>query len=410
MLPVLLALVPSVALPLAHHAGDAESHRWSGFHAGFNDWIPIDDPELIRLPASLRLLPHASRAAFESTKADWFLLARRVPDSGGFEAAFAADEAVLSRQGELVPIDEAYLTIRGIDTLFLECDWEKDGASMKVAGLYASSSEGELTVLWIAAAADVSSKGVLSELKSCFRGLLDSFEPSASDTYRSILNRHQVSFGLRSGRGRDALVLQPAQTVPAADRAFLDRTLAANPWLVAGVVRNWRDAEHGVSLSLQVFQRDTGLGPQDPFVVWLASQLQLFVRGDEADGDVPVELIHLEGARTWVVTEEELDWHYANNKRAPDAGVILRTFVPASPFARACRLRFHDPGDPRPSLALFVELRDYARNKGETVTRTSVVLLLARAPEAARLRELEESLGFRSEPLTEAPPLADLPR
>jgi len=409
---VLLGLFVFVlALPLAgqHAVGAVVGHVGGPPRVDFDDWIPIDDPDLQRLPGALRLLPHTERAAFESVKAPWFLLARRVPDTGGFAEAFAADEAVLSKHGKFIPIDEDYFKIRGVEALFLECEWQKGEASMRAAGLYAPGADGQLTVLWIAAPAGAHPRSQLTELKACYRSLRLSFEAESSDVYRSILNGHELSFELRSGRGRKAVLLERVPAADAADRAFFDRTTAAHGWLVADIARNWRDEDRGLSLSMQLFRMDTGLGPKAPFILWVADLLQAFVRRNKDEGDAPVELLHLENARTRVVSQEEIEHHYANNRRAPDAGVILKTFIPRSPFARACRIRF-DGKDSRPSLAIFVELRAYPRSKSETVTRACVVMLLARADDAADLDQLEEALAFRSEPLTEPAPLADLPR
>lgn len=204
MLSGLIAFV--LALPVAwpQPMGPVATHAGDPLRADFDDWIPIDDPDLLRLPRALRLLPHTQRAAFQSEKNPWFLLARRVPDAGGFAEAFAADEAVLSKHGKFIPISEEYFKIRGVEALFLECEWEKGEASMRAAGLYAPGENGELTVLWIAAPAEAHPKSQLTELKSCYRNLRKSFEPAASDVYRTFLLGHEVSFELRSGRGRES--------------------------------------------------------------------------------------------------------------------------------------------------------------------------------------------------------------
>ena len=61
-------------------------------------------------------------------------------------------------------------------------------------------------------------------------------------------------------------------------------------------------------------------------------------------------------------------------------------------------------------IALLIELRAYPRSRTETVARPCVVLLLAPAKDAADLDRLEEGLEFKSAPLPEEPPLAELPR
>ena len=161
---------------------------------------------------------------------------------------------------------------------------------------------------------------------------------------------------------------------------------------------------------MQVFRLDRSLGPREPFMRWLASHIQVLVRRNKDDGDAPVELLHLPEAQTTIVSQEEIDHHYANNKRAPDAGVILATFIPRSPFANACRIRFVDKDGDRPSLALLVELRSYPRSKSETVARSTVVLFVVRAADPTYLDQIADGLAFESDPLTEPPPLAGFPR
>ena len=402
--PMLLATLALLTCPMA----PGPLHPAAG--AGFDDWIPIDDPDLVRLPRALRSLPHEERCAFQSEKSPWFLLARRVSNAGGFAAAFGEDEAALSRQGKFIPIDEEYFNIRGVEALFLECEWESGGTAMRAGGLYAPGKGDLLTVLWIAAPSGAHPKSLLTELKSCYRSLRTSFEPAPSDVYRALLNDHEISFELRSGRGRDSIHLEPAPETPTSDRAFFEHTTEKHQRYAAAIVRNWRDEGRGVTLSMQVYRADVSLGPRSPFLVWVAGQLQAFVRVNAELGDAPVELLHLENALTSVVSQEEIERHYENNKRAPDSGVILETFIPRSPFAPACRIRFREKGGQRASLALLVELRSYTRGRSETVTRSAILVLLARADDPEDLALLESGLALKSAPLTEDPPLAGLPR
>ncbi len=73
-------------------------------------------------------------------------------------------------------------------------------------------------------------------------------------------------------------------------------------------------------------------------------------------------------------------------------------------------MRFTEKDGSKPSLAMLIELRDYPRSRSETVARSCILMFLVRAPEAANLERFEQEFAFQSAPLTEAAPLADLPR
>jgi hypothetical protein len=375
-----------------------------------DEWIAVDDPDLARLPAALRSLPNAEQVVYESAKNPWFLIARRVRLEGDGVAAFAADDKVMRGRGDFVVTSDDRLEVRGSPAFLFECEWELQGERSRILALYdAEVEEDVLHALWIVAPESVPTRKLLTEVKICFFELRSSLKPDTDETYASILNGHALSFSLKSGRGRNAIELESVDRTGENDTLFFESVLAKNR-LPADVVRNWRDEDRDLSLSYQIFQTDMGFGPRSPFLHWIAAKLQLFVRGDRDDGDAPVELLHLENARTTVVTEEELERHYANNRRAPESGVILETFVPRSPYARACRLRWTDAGTGRAALALLVELRTYPRSRSETVSRTSIVLLLAHAPERELLDVLETGLELESRPLEGAAPLSALPR
>ena len=96
-----------------------------------------------------------------------------------------------------------------------------------------------------------------------------------------------------------------------------------------------------------------------------------------------------------------VEQHYKNNARAPEGGVILKVFLPKSPFASICRLRWSDGEalDAGAGFAQFVELREYRRSRSEVITRVTVAMLLARAEVEADLDLLEDQLGLATRPL-----------
>ncbi len=377
-----------------------------------DDWIAIDDPDLARLPIALRQLPSVERVVYEGAKRPWFLIARRLTAAGSTDeadavAAFAADEKKMGPHGEFIPIDEEYTEIRGGQATLFESEWTQDGEASRILAAYAAGDDGALYAFWIVAPKSESERKLLSELKACMRELRRSLKPPTGDTYASLLNGHALSFALRTGRGRNTISLE--SVADAGDAAFFDMIVEKHKWVHADIARDFRDEARGLSLSYQIYQADTGFGPKVPFLHWVAERLQASIRRNKDEGDTPVELLHMENARTAVVTPEELARHYAQNQRAPEAGVILQTFVPRSPFARACRLRWVDPTTREPCLALLVELRTYPRSRSETVSRNSVVMLLARASGAELLDSFEADLAFTSAPLESAAPLAALP-
>lgn len=380
--------------------------------SSIEDWISIDDPDYARLPIALRSLPHEEQAIFESSEKPWFLIARRVRlESDGF-AVFAADEKQMSRHGEFIPKDEDIAEVKGGEAIQFEAEWEQQGTKSRILALYSPdrTSDGEtLLAVWLIAPEEFSARRMLPELKSCLRDLRKGFAPPTEDTYASLLNGHALSFALRAGRGRNALSLESVEAPAPGDGFFFESIAAKYKQFHTSIARNWRDDGRDLTLSYQVYQYDVGLAPKVPFLYWIAESLQLALRTNKDEGDVPIELLHLENALTSVVSDEEVRHHYGNNKRAPDAGVILQTFLPRSPYARACSLRWTDAKSGRPSFALLVELRTYPRSRSETVTRSSIVMLLARAGKSERLDALEEGIAFASTPLVEAAPLAELP-
>ena len=405
---MILAL-PLIALIALAPRGGIGGETASDVARGIDDWIAVDDPDLSRIPTALRFLPNEEQAVYESAKKPWILIARRVSLVSDAVAAFAEDEKVMSKRGKFVPVDEDYMEIRGGEAAYFECEWELKGHRSRILAVYAPAEGDALHVLWIIAPESDAARKLRPELKACLRDLRKSLKPPTEATYGSILNGHALSFALRTGRGRNTISLESIARPNENDAAFFEHITAKHKHLHTAISRNWRDDNRDLDLSYQIYQTDTALGPKAPVVHWLAEQLQVFVRRNKDDGDVPVELLHIEDARTSIVSAEEVAHHYGNNRRAPDAGVILRTFLPRSPYARACRLRWTDEKTGRPSLALFVELRTYPRSRSETVARTSVVMLLARAGKQGPLDAFETDLEFTSRPLEDAAPLGELP-
>jgi len=384
------------------------SARW--LQAVDATWRPLDDPNHEAQPVAVRKLSPILEAAFESTLGPRLLIAR---DLGVHESpidAFVPDEEAMVKHGELIPVSDRPVEIAGQEALALDCEWSYEGGASRVAALYSRAESGTVRSLWLVTTEDVGFEELQAELTSTLQRFLKTTEPASTDVYSATLLGHEISFHLRAveeavtngeGSVEHAIVLAPVAQPREDDAAFIALIAEANPQFDTAVVRQWADAERGVSLSYQVFATDLSLGPESQFVRWLAGVYQQAQRVDEERGDVPVELIHNPEAKTRVVADDVVEAHYKNNARAPDGGVILKVFLPRSPFAGICRLRWSDGEalDAGAGFVQFVELREYRRSRSEVITRVTVLMLLARAEDEADLELLEGQLGIITRPL-----------
>ncbi len=371
-------------------------------------WIPLDGPGAGRLPAALTALPAAARRAFEHPQRPAVLLVRRHapgPVEQELIELFVADEEALALPDEFVVIGDAFLEAGGTEALALHVEWTREERPAHVATLYVPHAEGALS-LWLLTTEELDFETLTDELATLAPAFHTGLDPFQLTRYRGIANDHLVGFSLVfEDRYGARIALTPADGPTAADRVFQDGTREANPDFEGGYPADWSHREHGLTLSYQLIQMDVGLGRKEPYVHWLAGSLQSSLRGDPDDGDVPVELLHAPDARTVVVSDAEVARHYANNRRAPDSGVILETFLPRSPYAQFCRLRYQDDETGEQVFTYMVELRTYPRSRSETITRACVVLLHVRAREVSVLEAVEAGLAFSSEPLERRPPL-----
>jgi hypothetical protein len=382
-------------------------------------WRPLDDPEAEGLPEGLRVLPGTREAVFESPTAPRFLLVRRFAEAGALVDAFMADEEGLRRHGELVPLDDRPLTLSGREAISFDCEWNDDTLAARVSAFYFQEKDGTTRGLWLVTTDDLDFGRMRDELQSATKRFLKSDELEAQDAYSAILLGHDLSFSLKysakdSNAPKDSIRLRPAAT-PAADLAFLNDIDEANPQFRISHLRHWAHEERGVSLSYQIFAHDMNLGPKTPFVHWLAGVFQELRRIDKEKGDFPLELVHLPAVTTNVPGDEEVAQHFRNNERAPEDGVILKVYLPKSPFPHVCQIRWNEPEKPAEEgtetteegalptkehgWARFVELREYRRGRSELITRVYVVFLLARADDPADLELLESKLDLAIRPL-----------
>lgn len=395
--PMLLALVLL--------ASGAHAHESAGGPRVEGAWVPLDDPAEASFPTALRGLPAEAEQAYEAAGGDALLIARQLEGDLPVEA-FMADEELVTAAAELVPLEERAFEAPGGEGLVFGCTLTRAETALSVTALYAPRAEHGLLALWLVERAGADFETSASTLEALVPRFASSVVPAHAPRYRTILLDHEVSFALTGGSGDSAFSLQPAPAPRAADLDVLEDELAKHPTFAGAAVRQWADPERGLELSFQVLRADVALGIKDPVVHHVAESLQNLLRPEpEEEGHVPIELLHVEDARTRVVSDEEVADHYARNQRAAEAGVILQVYLPRSPYARVARLRWQE-GEGEAAehvLALFVELRSYPRSRSETINRTTLAMFRGRARTAADLEALEEGLAFASRPLDRAP-------
>jgi len=403
LLPALLCLPALLPHRLADESRSAPPP--SGAPSASFDWLPLDDPEETRLPPGMRALPSLARCAYESRTSPSVFLARRIAPVAEVVEGFVADEEALVTYGELIPVEDGFLETELGEALELRCRWTLADVSIQVTAVYAPC-EGATLALWLASTGDVTFDQQRAELERLLPRFQRDLGPVANERYEAILHGHELAFGLRMGAGEEAIQLTPVDEPRPIDEEFHEATVAVNPQFKESYARQWMDAEKGLSVSYQILQVDEGLGPKEPYVRLVASQIQDFERVDKELGDTPIELLHNPNAITRVVAQEDVERHYAANKRAPEDGVILKTYIPRSPFAEVCRLRWREAEEEEEALCLLVELRSYPRSRSETITRSCVVLLFARATDPTVLTRWENGLDFRCRPIDGPGPFA----
>jgi hypothetical protein len=361
-------------------------------------WRPLDDPGAVTLPDPLLKLEGKREAAYEAISSSCLLLVRSFPSGTTGIDAFVADEEVMGRTGEFIPVADGELESASGRALTFDCEWTWLSLTARVSTLYAQSPTGEWISLWIISA----DLAPFEELQAVLAETLARFNErdglAALDRYSAYLNGHEFSFNLNID---DQLQLQPTGAIDGQHARLLAGVLELNVTMLGSHARQWRDEKRGVTLSYQILSHDVAMGPKTPFVEWLGSGLQSELRVDVNKGDTPIELIHLENARTETVSDEALEKHYKNCERTDGPGVILEVYLPQSPLARACRLRWRRPLQGTPEKfgrAWFVELRRYHLSRGELVTGVSIVMLRAEAPTKQALDLMEAALDFRAQP------------
>ena len=314
--------------------------------------------------------------------------------------AFVQDEESMNRPGgELIPLADRALEGMDGEPLVFDCEWIWGSITSRISAIYVPIESGRLRSLWLVTAEDTPFETLQAELEATLLRLDEPSTPALPERYSALLNDHTISFNLCFA---DEIRLRPVEMVEADHADFVHQILAENTEFFGSHARQWQDEERGTKLSYQVVVHDLNLGPDPAFLHWLSSVFQLYLREDKEKGDVPVELIHLERARTEVVDDQTLKRHFENNVRASAAGVILEVVLPRSPYARARRLswvRAKEDGSQLFSRAWSMELRHYHRVRGEIVTRVAVVMLRAEARSQADIDLMEANLDFASQPL-----------
>ena len=318
---------PPVAQPTEHSAA------WLGIIG--EPWRSLDDPGARTLPDPLRQLPGKREAVFESLASPRFFIVRHLSEVEDAIDAFVRDEEAMNRQGELIPLADRVLEGANGETLVFDCEWTWNSLTARVSAIYVPIESGRVRSLWLVTTEDTPFETLQAELEAALMRHDEPSGPAPPASYSALLNDHAISFDLRI---TDEIRLQPVEMVEADHADFVHQILEENTEFLGSHTRQWQDEDHGTKLSYQIVVHDLNLGPDPAFVHWLSSVFQLFLREDEEEGDVPVELIHLENARTEIVDDETLKRHFVNNRRASQAGVILEVVLPRSPYARARRL------------------------------------------------------------------------
>ena len=312
------------------------------------DWIPVVDPELRELPAAVRGLDFSERRVYQSRTGPRVLVVRRHLEEEYLVDAFMADEEKMMSWGEFVPVGDMQFDIDGREVFASDCEWTLDDAASRVSALYTYDDEDTVLSLWLVDSALTEFDPLRDEVEAAVSVFAATIEPPQEGDFEAVLLKHVIGFGAHvaggppSGDSAGGLHFVPAEPRPG-DTSFFDAVTGVNPQFEAATLGRWLDPERDVSLTLQVFMTDTGLGPKEPFVDWVASQVQVWRRVDRDKGDAPIEIIHVPTTTTSVISDAEVARHYANNERAPEAGVILQTYLPKTPFCRAARLRWSGP-------------------------------------------------------------------
>jgi hypothetical protein len=363
-----------------------------------DSWRSLDDPGANSLPKALRELSGSREGVFEAIDAPRYLLIRRLSGCEMAIDAFMLDEEAMMRAGEFVPLDDSHLDTPRGEGIAFDCEWNRDALAARVSAVYVPDGSDGVYGLWLITTDNTPFRKMRAQLSSLLERSWKSDKIETPGAYSAILNGHELSFKLGVG---NAIRFRPLETFVSGHADFMQQIEEANPEFLISYARQWRDEKRGVILSYQIAGTDVNLGPTTPFVQWLAGVFQQLRRVDKDKGDIPLELIHFEDARTEVVSDEELKQHYENNERAPEAGVILKVILPRSPYARVCRMNWTEPQEDGTTVfgrVWFVELRDYHRSRSEIVTGATAVMLLAEANREEDLDLLEKSLEFSSCP------------
>ena len=381
--------------------------RW--FTLAGEEWRSVDDPGAYTLPKVLTTLGGVREGVFAAVDAPRYLLIRRWSECAEVIDAFIPDEEAMNREGEFIPVADRPLDVPGGEAIAFDCEWNVKEFSARIAALYVPEKDGSILALWLVSADDTPFEKLQKELSGWMKRYGRAEKLDDPVLYSAILSEHELSFRLSAKKAFD---FQPRDVVTADHANFMLQIDEANPEFLISFARQWHDEKRGIHLSYQLAGTDVNLGPSNPFVHWLSGVFQRIMRVDKDKGDIPIELIHLEDARTEVVSDEELKAHFENNERAPEAGVILKVMLPRSPYARVCRLQWpqtEPDGTMSYGRAWFIELRDYHRSRSEIVTGAMVVMILAEAPTEEALDLLEASLTFTSRPLDPATRFPRLP-
>ncbi len=402
-LPMLLTLLsllplaaPTVSPPQASGQAAADATDFGAM------WTPLDDPDADPLPQALRDLPNVARSVFRKRGAPRFLLARQLAAGASPFDAFVADEEHMTQFGEFFPETDDVVELAEREVVVFGCDWTNFDVAARIAAAYAETDDGAVRSVWVVGAQSEDPDSLSADAVEALRDLLHTLNPTSGTTHRAILMQHDLSFSLGAG-------MKSVDTPREIDTKFFKAITVVNPQFSAGIVRQWEDEAAGASLSYQVLATNTGLGPKDPFVYFLAGQLQTYERGNPDDGDAPIEVLFAPEVETRVIDDAELARHFASNKRAPDAGVILEVYLPKFPFARVCQLRWQGgiPGSEEFAFSRLVELREYRRSRSETVARCCVVMITGRAQTAQARDALLAQLDIAAKPLPLGPSFLD---
>jgi hypothetical protein len=362
-------------------------------------WRSLDNPGASTLPEPMRRLVGRKEAIFESITESRLFFVRTFADCEMPIDAFVGDEEVMNSEGEFIPLADRALEGANGEMISFDCEWVRDSVTARISALYTFTASGEVRSLWLMAADDTPFEELQAELQAIVERFEEGPGQSLPESYTAILNGHQLSFNVSVA---DEIQLQPVESIDADHALFVTDVMEANPQFQSSHTRQWRDEERDVMLSYQVVSHDLSIGPDRAFVQWLSTNFQIFLREDERKWDIPVELIHLEEARTEVVDDETLEQHIQNNLRGPQVGVVLEIVIPRSPYARVCRLSWSRLQADEKELfgrQWVIGLRHYHLVRGETVTGVSAVMLRAEARSEADLDVLEASLAFTSRPL-----------